>query len=225
VILLSIAARALGAEEADHVALALTLVQAALVVPTQFALVAQPRLVSDTGMAFRRTFTGIQASLSLALTLLAFVVAAAITTAGSLEWGVLGVMAASILPLGLGLTGGYALLLAEGAGARFVAAPWVMLALLAIAGALSAELDGGVWLAAWWAIASTAGALSQRLNASWAHLARPLAIGLGSSILCVAAGFVAPALAAVTAAALLVGVRRSLAQGLADARALIAAQR
>jgi hypothetical protein len=133
-------------------------------------------------------------------------------------------MAASIVPLGLGFTGAYALLLAEGGGARFVGAPCVMVGLLGLAAAVSVG-GSAASLAAWWAAASIAGALSQSLNPSWPHLARPLVVGVAASAACVLAGFVHPALAAVTAGVALVAARRFIGRGLIQARALIAAQR
>jgi hypothetical protein len=224
VVILGIAARSLHGKSADDVALALTLVQAALVVPMQFALVAQPRLVEDTRPEVRRTFASTQAALTLALTLLAFVAAAVIVIAGPFEWGVFGVMAASIVPLGLGFTGAYALLLAERDGARFVAAPCVMLGVLALAAAVSFG-DSAASLAACWAGASSVGALAQWLNPSWPYLARPLLVGLAASAACLLAGFVHPALAAVTAGLALVAARHFVARGLTQARAVLAVQR
>lgn len=225
VVLLGLASHSLSGAEADRVALALTLVQAALVVPMQYAFAVQPQLVEDTRAETRSQFARTQMWLSLAFTLLALGGAGVCARIELLDWGTVGVMATSTVALGFGLTGGYSIQLARGAGPRFVAAPIVFLATLAVCGAVSTAADGDVQLASAWAIAAAAGALAQAVNESWAHVGRPLLVGLGAAGICLAAGLVEPLLATAVALAMLVAGRRYLAHALADARATVGVHR
>jgi hypothetical protein len=141
------------------------------------------------------------------------------------DWSVGAPMAVSVVPLALGLMGGYVLMSAHGAGARFVAPPLATLGVLVAVSALRPADAEGAWLAAAWAIAAAVGALGQSVNESWSFLARPLLAGLGGSCACAAVGFVHPALAAALALVTLVAGRRPVLRGLAEARAVIATQR
>lgn len=223
--LLAFAAGSLPDAEADRVALSLTFVQALLVIPFQFAAVVQPRLVEDTTAAVKARFADTQAAISLALAGLGFVVMAAAAVLDVFDWSVGAPMAVSVVPLALGLMGGYVLMSAHGAGARFVAPPLATLGLLVAVSALRPDDAEGAWLAAAWAIAAAVGALSQSVNESWSFLARPLLAGLAGSCACAAVGFVHPALAAALALVTLVAGRRPVLRGLAEARAVIATQR
>jgi hypothetical protein len=223
--LLAFAARSLPAAEADRVALSLTFVQALLVIPFQFAAVAQPQLVDDTSAAARRRFADTMAALVGAMGVIAFFVMAAAAESDVFDWSVGAPMAASVVPLALGLTGAYVLLSAHGAGVRFVAAPLLTLGVLVVVSALRPDDADGAWLAAAWAIAVTVGALSQSVNESWPFLARPLLVGLAASCACAAVGFVHPVLAPALALVALVAGRSAVLRGVAEARSVIAAQR
>ena len=223
--LLAFAARTLPDAEADRVALALTFVQALLVIPFQFAAVAQPQLVQDTTAASRARFADTMAALVVALAGIAFVVMAAAATADVFDWSIGAPMAVSVVPLALGLTGAYVILSAHGRGFRFVAAPLLTLCVLVAISALRPDEVEGAWLAVAWATAATVGALSQSLNESWPFLARPVLAGLAGSCACAAVGFVHPALAAALALIALATWRHELLRGLAEARSVIAAQR
>jgi hypothetical protein len=225
VVFLGIATHSLGHRSADRVALALTFVQAALVIPMQYAQMSQPRLVEEASDDSNHEFAATQAALVLALALAAYALAGVVAAVGSFEWDVFGLMAAAIVPLGLGLTGGYALQLSEGGGVRFVVPPVAMVALLGVAQAIPGATTGRAGLVVCWTAAATAGALAHPVNRSWTYLRRPLGIALLASFLCAAAGFVHPALAALAACGVLVAMRGRIARGLLDARAHVALQR
>ena len=223
-LLLVVASQSLTHSEADQVAIAATLLQAALAIPMQFLSYMQPQLIARAVGEFLRRVLVTQTWLATCVMLGGLALAAAGTSVGS-DWAApFGPIAVSSLPLAAGLAAGNAAMLATGArGVRLIAGPIVLTGGFVIAARWTADEPAA--LAATWLVASCVGAAVQLTGAhigGWRLLLAALtAIGAGALALLVVSPVLGIAAVAVTA----VFVARPVRAALGEARTMLATTR
>jgi hypothetical protein len=210
---------------ADHLALLFTLLQAALMIPLQLVSLVQPRLIAAPSEKLRQAFARTQAVLALTMMLAALLLAAALTLADWASWSVTAPLAASVVPVALGLAGANALLVAAGPGARLLAGPTVFVAALALAALLLGSHPAAAALSLSWLGAALLASLVQALALRRRDHARWLAIGVALGTGCLGLGVLSPVLGALAALAALLAGGRAIRGALLAASEFVAAHR